>query len=424
MHANVLFEIPDDIAAGLGKGAMERVGGVIRDTSSKQVVAWLRETGTDALDPSKTSSMPGGGYLGFGSQITGLLNLGATVAFGTATLIKLSKIDDRLKSIERSVQRLDWAVDVGFAKTMAALDVLAGYQEAEILADIHAAAELAWSCQFLEPGSFQRINRMENALMTVIKVREKLLNLASTECESAGDLIRQIKRKGNSTFAFKGPVIKAVFRAHQAIGAARLSAAIVSEVDGFSQAQASIENSLIKLRNCSDFLTQHLLAGNADAYSSLLSDVSGPKMSAVRVDHWARKYDKKPNGIADVLDGTNVVLIGKKKSKGLRSFVSSDQPEVTSHTWSVLLGASGTSLSVNRDRADENDRKENLQLATTFCDAIDRFHTDLDRLDGHSAEYAEGDRLNLSTQEYREMLKLNDIPETGELAFLQHAQST
>jgi hypothetical protein len=39
----VLFELPSQIELGLATGALERIGGVVRDTSSKQVVAWLRE---------------------------------------------------------------------------------------------------------------------------------------------------------------------------------------------------------------------------------------------------------------------------------------------------------------------------------------------------------------------------------------------
>jgi hypothetical protein len=39
----VLFEVPAFIEHGLSSGALERVGGVIRDVASKQVVVWLRD---------------------------------------------------------------------------------------------------------------------------------------------------------------------------------------------------------------------------------------------------------------------------------------------------------------------------------------------------------------------------------------------
>jgi len=41
----VHLEVPEFIEAGLRHGTMERVGGVIRHTDNKQIVAWLREGG-------------------------------------------------------------------------------------------------------------------------------------------------------------------------------------------------------------------------------------------------------------------------------------------------------------------------------------------------------------------------------------------
>jgi hypothetical protein len=56
----VLFEVPRFIEHGLSTGTFQRVGGVIVDSSSRQIVAWLRdgsllETGfkavTNAVNP-------------------------------------------------------------------------------------------------------------------------------------------------------------------------------------------------------------------------------------------------------------------------------------------------------------------------------------------------------------------------------------
>lgn len=41
----VLFELPQAMDFGLRTGLLERVGGVIRDTNTKQVVMWMRDTG-------------------------------------------------------------------------------------------------------------------------------------------------------------------------------------------------------------------------------------------------------------------------------------------------------------------------------------------------------------------------------------------
>lgn len=39
----VVFEVPAQIHIGMTNGSLERIGGVVRDTRSKQVVAWLRD---------------------------------------------------------------------------------------------------------------------------------------------------------------------------------------------------------------------------------------------------------------------------------------------------------------------------------------------------------------------------------------------
>ena len=72
----VVFDVPPEIVRGLATGTLERVGGVIREQGSKQVVMWLREGGQLA----KNSNLAGG-------VLKSLLNVGSGgltgVAFGT-----------------------------------------------------------------------------------------------------------------------------------------------------------------------------------------------------------------------------------------------------------------------------------------------------------------------------------------------------
>lgn len=44
-NLEVVFHVPNIILRGLASGQLERVGGVIRDVATKQVVTWLRDTG-------------------------------------------------------------------------------------------------------------------------------------------------------------------------------------------------------------------------------------------------------------------------------------------------------------------------------------------------------------------------------------------
>lgn len=58
MPLKVYFEIPAQIALGLASGRLERVGGIVRETANKQVVAWLRESGQLAFsDPNLTADL-------------------------------------------------------------------------------------------------------------------------------------------------------------------------------------------------------------------------------------------------------------------------------------------------------------------------------------------------------------------------------
>ena len=55
---NVVFDLPAALANGLQNGAYERVGGVIRDSNSKQVVAWLREGGNGVVSQPPLPKLP------------------------------------------------------------------------------------------------------------------------------------------------------------------------------------------------------------------------------------------------------------------------------------------------------------------------------------------------------------------------------
>jgi hypothetical protein len=76
------FHIPEHIAQGISKRIYERVGGVVREAGSKQVVAWLRETsrtGESAL--SNISSLSSVG------AVSSVLNL-ASSTMGFIVVVK------------------------------------------------------------------------------------------------------------------------------------------------------------------------------------------------------------------------------------------------------------------------------------------------------------------------------------------------
>lgn len=75
----VAFEIPSEVERGLASGALERVGGVIRDSSTKHVVSWLRDSGVfqATVDSSTNTALinPTNTVLSASQQGASLLNI-------------------------------------------------------------------------------------------------------------------------------------------------------------------------------------------------------------------------------------------------------------------------------------------------------------------------------------------------------------
>ena len=82
MVLKVYFDIPAKIALGLASGRLERIGGIVRTTDSKQIVAWLRESGQLAFSEPDLAS----GFLqvlqkgsgGLAAVATGVLDAAVT----------------------------------------------------------------------------------------------------------------------------------------------------------------------------------------------------------------------------------------------------------------------------------------------------------------------------------------------------------
>jgi len=101
MDLNVVFDVPPQIAKGLRDGSLERVGGVVRDSSSKQVVTWLQEGGSEI---TKALVQP---------PIAGI-NLGVSVVGFAAVLQQLNCISEQIKSVEAKVDQVNHKLDDGW----------------------------------------------------------------------------------------------------------------------------------------------------------------------------------------------------------------------------------------------------------------------------------------------------------------------
>lgn len=110
---NASFHVPEYIAQGLSNGTYERVGGVIREADSKQVVAWLREAGK--LGESVLPQV---------SAVSSVLNLAVSTMGFIVVLKRLGVIEQRLEQAQEILQTIDYKIDLSFyANFRAALDL-------------------------------------------------------------------------------------------------------------------------------------------------------------------------------------------------------------------------------------------------------------------------------------------------------------
>jgi hypothetical protein len=109
---NVVFDVPPQIAEALLKGSLERVGGVVRDSSSKQVVMWLQDGGSQVSKAMSNPPLAGGtDALAMANPILSTLNLGVSVAGFTLVLQQLNRISDQIRMVEAKVDRVSHKLD-------------------------------------------------------------------------------------------------------------------------------------------------------------------------------------------------------------------------------------------------------------------------------------------------------------------------
>jgi hypothetical protein len=112
MNINVLFDVPALVAQGLMNGSLERVGGVVRDSSSKHVVMWLQEGGSEVSKALATPTLAGGANaLAAANPLLATANLGVSVAGFAMVLQQLNRISDQIRAVEAKVDRISHKLD-------------------------------------------------------------------------------------------------------------------------------------------------------------------------------------------------------------------------------------------------------------------------------------------------------------------------
>lgn len=109
------FLLAEHLAKGLADGTYVRVGGVIRDVATKQLVAWLREA-FDVSRPVLPSLLQ--------PTTAGILNLAISTMGFAIVMKRLSVIEERLRETEEILLAINNKIDMSFyANFQAALDL-------------------------------------------------------------------------------------------------------------------------------------------------------------------------------------------------------------------------------------------------------------------------------------------------------------
>ena len=419
MQTTVNLEIPNEVTAKLVTGEYKRTGGVIQDNSGK-VVMWLRE---GSLSPSSPSSLPSqlppkmGSILNMAGSVTSVLNLGATIAFGMATLSKLGKIDEKLdviveklEEIEQKINQIQWSIDIGFANTLQALESLKQYQEIGLAGELNSATNLAWSCQFLEPNSTQRIMRIEQAFAKSSSVVETLLIHTENEMKEAINWIEN-RRKKSSNFEIDDIVINALYRFRQTCLACSINANIQAETgDTYSvgiklhKDQERLFQLIYQLANLS------IAMDDGKSYQVLFDKNMSDVMPIHRISLWIERFDNKNNSLHNVLE----IL----RDKGFKNTLLVEEDKSNENSIGGIYGGLFAELEKqNKPKKKKINHKINKNTSV-FFDLIDGIYEDLDRLKGSALEYKTMHSMGVSIHEYRDSLRINNIGNGNDILFI------
>jgi len=145
---DVTFDIPPNLAMGLVSGKLERVGGVVRDSTTKQVKAWLRETGKPiASEVLSLSSV---------AATASVLNLAVSTMGFAVVMIRLGAVEQQLLQSQVMLETIDYKVDLSFyARFRAARNLASNAFTMEKVKNRHASALQAIE-SFLEAEHYCR----------------------------------------------------------------------------------------------------------------------------------------------------------------------------------------------------------------------------------------------------------------------------
>ncbi|NJO82615.1 MAG: hypothetical protein HC828_07170 [Blastochloris sp.] len=115
----VAFEVPHHILQGLTSGTLERVGGVIRDTASKQVVTWLRDSNV----LQNITNLPQIPFPNPLNLVIGAAQVGARLLDGHLTRDAIGGVSSQVQEVHRLVEAVSGQV-AGVSQQVSSLAML------------------------------------------------------------------------------------------------------------------------------------------------------------------------------------------------------------------------------------------------------------------------------------------------------------
>lgn len=159
-------ELAPKVIWGLTTGNYERVGGIIRRTDDKRIVAWLRNAAGEQLTrlPSNLE------LLAQLTQATALLNLSITAIGFAMVAQRLNTIESKLNAIAQTLQQVNRKLDLSF------------------YANFRAAIELARSAFAMRDEANRRTSASQ-AISRFLEAEHHYLGLLDMELESGSKAI-------------------------------------------------------------------------------------------------------------------------------------------------------------------------------------------------------------------------------------------
>ncbi len=408
------LEMPEKITCGLVHGTLKRTGSVVREHLSGKIVAHLREA---SLMPQHILETTQSTLLGF-NAVPSLLNLGATVAFGFATILKLNKIsralvesdrnlgkinrklyevDRKLAEIQGQLGQIQWSIDCVY--TIARSAWLESIEIRQILGDsIHAelltASDLAQKAQLLEPDSNKRFQMLILAQSHATHAHNQIKLNSEREIEKATHELSRRRDTGKYRELLPNSDAHETLRAlrsfRNSIKSASLKCLIGAEAGFIDSEVASIHafvresEEILKEFGYAFFRPQKLIHYDyfLNPYCGIQQRDQSKRISGSRLARLASKVDPEANSLDSILE-----LLQKAEYRDYHPLNSDTRG------WNWIVG-----------------------LSEIFFELESAFE-DHDRLSGHLAELEFCSQSKISIQDYRSKYEVNELPEVGSLVY-------